>query len=197
MRFSSVSLADMHLNVYQLLVIHSLNVNVIAAVGLEEQVSQALIYILLSSRFRPCVHSQKNPAPLGTTGRQRSERQIPPFLEVCATEETKCFSRVCSAVASHISWTFALCCSQSSRAQGAALMKGLHVDSPSRKLSLTRPPRRSRGGILGCYLRFGSGSGSSDMEVRQHSNVKGPAWSSVKNVPISPRRTLCLVKTTC
>lgn len=60
-----------------------------------------------------------------------------------------------TAIAFYNGWTFALCRSQSSRAQGAVLMKELHVDSPSRKLSLTRPPEEQRGywvepGSLGC-----------------------------------------------
>lgn len=40
----------------------------------------------------------------------------------------------------HNVWTFALRCSQSSWAQVVALMKRLHVNSHSRKLSLTWPP---------------------------------------------------------
>ena len=40
-------------------------------------------------------------------------------------------------------------------AQGAVVMKGLHVDSPSRKLSLTPAPEE-QGGILGWSSEFGT-----------------------------------------
>lgn len=54
-------------------------------------------------------------------------------------------------------------------------MKGLHVDFPSRKLSLTRPPQEEQGGdpglVLGVWIvewEFGRGRETVGRVLRQH-----------------------------